>query len=170
MKSGALLLAAALLLAPGAAATPAELRAALPQAQLLGAARFAVFGISIFDAELYGVGETFNWRAPFALSLTYRKRISDDALVARSIDEMAERSSVDAAALAPLRRQLDACFTDVAPSDRFTAVSDGDDSARFYFNGALRCSVQWPGFRRAFFGIWLEARDAGFARRLRGEA
>jgi hypothetical protein len=46
----------------------------------------------------------------------------------------------------------------------------GPNSARFYFNGVQRCEVEWPSFRRAFFGIWLDAQGEARALsvRLRG--
>jgi hypothetical protein len=42
-----------------------------------------------------------------------------------------------------------------------------------YYNGAQRCDVNWPGFRRTFFGIWLDGRDgraAVLSAQLRGDA
>ena len=85
---------------------------------------------------------------------------------------MSGRGAGSVQSLTPLRAELARCFTDVARGDRFTGVSTGPDTARFYYNGAHRCDVRWPGFRRHFFGIWLAGRDgpaAEISARLRGE-
>ncbi len=73
---------------------------------------------------------------------------------------MESRGYGDAAALEPLRRELETCFADVEPGDRITGVSEGPHEARFYFNGEATCVVERRGFRRGFFGIWLERGDA----------
>ncbi len=167
-----LLLAAALLVGGAPAqARPVELSSALPQAERIGAGAYQVLGLAIFDAALWAENGAFAWDAPFALEITYRRGFSAAALTNRSITEMARRNSA-ARADARLRAMLMACFADVTPGDRISAVSTNEDSARFYINGAQSCSIVWPGFRRAFFGIWLD--EAGpsrpLARQLLGRA
>jgi hypothetical protein len=85
---------------------------------------------------------------------------------------MSQRGAGSAEQLAPLRTQLARCFPDVARGDRITGVSTSANTARFYVNGAQSCQVEWPNFRRQFFGIWLDARggQAAMSARLRGEA
>jgi hypothetical protein len=150
-----------------AAAAPREVGAAA----LVGEARFALLGVALFDAALYAEDGRFSWNDQFALALTYQRAARREVLLNRTIRGMSERGAGDADALAPLRTRLAQCFADVRPGDRITGVSTGHDTARFYLNGAPRCTVTWPGFRRAFFGIWLEASggQAGLSARLRGE-
>jgi hypothetical protein len=157
--------ASALFGAP-AFARPFEVERSVPSAQQVGEARYHVLAWAIFDASLYAEGGSFAWERPFALTLTYRRSFSAQALASRTLVEMQRRGYGGAAELAPLGRRLQACFADVAPGDRITGVSMGPNSARFYFNGAQRCEIEWPGFRRAFFGIWLDAQ--GEARTLSG--
>ena len=154
-------------------ASPAEVERALPGAQKTGEASYHMLGIHLFDAEAYAAGGDFSWNQPFALTLNYQRGTRQSTLLNRSISEMTQRGAGNAQSLAPLRAQLARCFPDIARGDRVTGVSTGANTATFYYNGAQRCDVQWPGFRRAFFGIWLDGRD-GPARtmsaRLRGEA
>lgn len=157
------------LLTPAAAlARPPEVATELGQAQLLGSAQYRVLAWPVFEAELWSQHQHFSWDRTFALSLTYRRGISVDELVSRSVEGMAERSRLSSPQA--LSAALRDCFSDVSPGDRITGVSLDEQTARFYLNGRQRCEIRWPGFRRAFFGIWLEGRgaDRAFSTRLRG--
>ena len=157
------------LLAPAAAlARPPEVATELGRAQLLGSAQYQVLAWPVFEAQLWSQHQHFTWDRRFALSLTYRRAISVDQLVSRSVEGMAARSRLSSPQA--LSAELRNCFSDVAPGDRITGVSLDEHTARFYLNGRQRCEIRWPGFRRAFFGIWLEARgaDRAFSAQLRG--
>lgn len=152
--------AMALAFSAGAAeARPPEVERALSGAQLVGQARYQVVAWTLFDAALWTEDGAFSWERPFALTLTYRHSFSSDALSDRTIVEMARRG----AAHAPdrLGALLRTCFPDVSPGDRITGVSTGPDSAIFHHNGRQLCQIEWPGFRRGFFGIWLDASGQG---------
>jgi hypothetical protein len=154
-------------------ASPTEVERALPGAQKVGEASYHMLGIHLFDAEAYVVGGDFSWERPFALTLTYERSARQSTLLNRSMSEMSQRGAGDVRTLAPLRAQLARCFPDISRGDRVTGVSSGANTARFYYNGAQRCDVNWPGFRRHFFGIWLDGRDglaATLSARLRGDA
>lgn len=172
-RSALAALALSLVVMPAWAATPAEVQTALPGAQKTGEASYHMLGIHLFNAEAYAAGGEFSWERPFALTLNYQRGARQSTLLNRSISEMTQRGAGNARSLAPLRTQLARCFPDISRGDRVTGVSTGANTATFYYNGAQRCDVQWPGFRRAFFGIWLDGRD-GPARtmsaQLRGDA
>jgi Chalcone isomerase-like len=159
------------LLAPTAAlARPPEVATELAQAQMLGSARYQVLAWQVFEAQLWSQHQSFDWDRPFALSLTYRRAISVDQLVSRSVEGMAARTRLSSQQR--LAAELRTCFADVSPGDRITGVSLSENTARFYLNGRQRCEISWPGFRRAFFGIWLDATgsDRTFSAQLRGAA
>ena len=157
---------------PAAEARPPELDGPMPAAQQVGEARYQFLGWRLFDATLWSETGSFSWSNQFALSLGYARQFSANALTAQTISEMSQRGAGDAASLQPLAARLRTCFADVAPGDRITGVSLGPNTARFYYNGRLRCDVEWPGFRRAFFGIWLDASggNRALSAQLRGES
>lgn len=158
---------------PAWATAPAEVQTVLPGAQKTGEASYHLLGIHLFDAEAYAPDGDFSWERPFALTLRYEHSARQSTLVNRSMREMSQRGGGNAQTLAPLRAQLERCFPNIARGDRVTGVSTGANTARFYYNGAQRCEVNWPGFRRAFFGIWLDGRDgraAELSAQLRGDA
>ncbi len=166
-------LAALVMLATPAAASPGEVSRAMPNAEKVGEAAYTVLSVRLFNAELYADGGSFSWARPFALTLTYDRSAGANVLINRSIREMSSRGAGNAQQLAPLRAQLERCFSSVSRGDRFTGVSTGQETAVFYLNGAQRCEVRWPNFRRHFFGIWLDGRDGAAARisaQLRGES
>lgn len=166
-------LAALAVLATPAAASPGEVSRAMPNAEKVGEAAYTVLSVRLFNAELYADGGSFSWARPFALTLTYDRSAGANVLINRSIREMSSRGAGNAQQLAPLRAQLERCFSSVSRGDRFTGVSTGQETAVFYLNGAQRCEVRWPNFRRHFFGIWLDGRDGAAARisaQLRGES
>lgn len=162
----------AVLTAPPATARPSEVARLLPGAERVGAARFQVLTLPVFDAELWAVAGDFSWDRSFALSLTYRRAISGESLARRSVEEIARRQGVSRAALAPLEERFDACFADVRAGDRITGVSTGADTARFFKNERELCAIEWPGLRRAFFGVWLDGQGArrSFSQQLRGDS
>jgi hypothetical protein len=172
MRLAALALLAFALTASPASARPPEVTQALPNSQQVGQAQYRALSVLLFSAETWAAGGDFSWNEPFALTLTYHRNARASTLINRSIREMSGRGAGSAQSLAPLRAQLARCFPDVARNDRITGVSTSPDSARFYYNGAHRCDIRWPGFRRHFFGIWLAGRDgpaAEISAQLRGE-
>ena len=169
----AVLAAFTVLVATPASADPAEVGRALPGAQKVGEARYSMLAISLFRAELFTANGNFSWERPFALTLNYERAAPQSVLLNRTVREMSQRGGVTPASLAPLRAQLTECFPNISQGDRITGVSTGANTARFYHNGSQSCEIQWPGFRRNFFGIWLDGRDGTAARlsaELRGES
>lgn len=165
-------LAALIITASPALARPLEVARALPEAQSVGQAPYRVLAFHVFDAELWADRAAFSWDRPFALSLTYQRSIPARAIINRTITEMTQRGAGTPQSLEPLRASLENCFADVRPGDRITGVSTGPSTARFYYNGVRRCEVEWTGFRRDFFGIWLDARGSqrAMSAQLRGGA
>ena len=174
MRSLRAVLAALMLLVSTtpAFATPTEVTNALPGAEKVGEARYQMMAMTLFNAELYADRGRFSWERPFALTLTYARSARASTQINRAISEMSGRGAGSEQQLAPLRAQLAQCFPAVARGDRVTGVSTGPDTARFFHNGAARCDIEWPNFRRHFFGIWLAGRDGPaveMSARLRGE-
>lgn len=145
-----------------------EVFAELGEPRMLGEARYSLLAWPVFDAQLWSQHSAFSWQHPFALSLTYQRDFRGDNLVARSLRGITERTGDPPSdRLAAL---LHTCFDDVRVGDRFTGVSLDENRARFYLNARQTCEISWPGFRRVFFGIWLDGRgaDRDFSSRLIG--
>lgn len=151
------LLAGCLLTGPAAAEKPPELVAAPEAGKLVGASSVRVLFWRLFDAELFSPSGQFDWDAPFALALTYARPFTAKDLAEKTVEEMARISGSPEVGFAGFGETFETCVSDVAEGDRITAVSAGPDTARLYLNGAERCTLERPGLRRDFFGIWLGA-------------
>lgn len=136
---------------------------------LIGAATYWYGPIRLYDAELRAPSGEFDWRAPFELELTYNREFKASDLARVSIKEMKRMGF--AVQETQLKPKLESCFADVSDGDTITGQSLDEDTAKFFLNGAERCTITAPRFREAFFGIWLgeKARYRAAAKRLLGE-
>ncbi|MGC5704020.1 chalcone isomerase family protein [Pseudomonas sp. NFXW11] len=151
-------LACALLLFCGAA--HADWRDAVPEARMLGSGQFSWFGFKVYDARLWSPQRPLAADQPFALELTYQRRISRDELVQASLDEIKRLygAGVSAAQLADWRQQMQQSFVDVTPGQRITGVYLPGRGAQFFVDQRLQHTVADSAFAQAFFAIWLDPR------------
>ncbi|KWF29473.1 hypothetical protein WL84_09020 [Burkholderia cenocepacia] len=140
---------------------------------MIGAGQFCVFGVCLYDAQLWAPRPPTGFDTPFALSLTYRHDMSGARLVAAGMAEIERlaREPLPAAARDAWRADIARAFTDVARGDVLCGVYLPDQGARFYTNGRLTAEIADPVFTRAFFGIWLDpgTRAGSLRRQLLGE-
>jgi hypothetical protein len=148
--------------APTKAPLPAELVAALPGAQALGAATLRFLGLDIYAARLWvpsGFQADAYAQSPLALELTYFRALSGQRIAERSLKEMRRQATRGAAQEQAWLDAMLLAFADVKVGDRFTGLHTPGVGARFWFNGVERTAVRDAEFSRLFFGIWLS--DAG---------
>lgn len=145
---------------------------ALPQAHVVGAAEFRVFGFRVYTARLWSVGKPFTPEQPLALELTYHRDISRDDLVDASIDEIKRTSpeGVSDSQLQSWRAEMAKAFVDVTAGMKIIGVYLPGREARFYVGEKLQHVVQDPAFAKAFFNIWLspKTRDPELREQLMG--
>lgn len=159
MTPRVLLLAALIHAGAGwAMAQPAEVRDAVPQAQLVGSGRLTVWGFDAYDAALWAppgfqsapyAGQTF------ALELVYLRDFTGEAIADRSIREMRRIGSVSEAQAAEWLRAMRSAFPDIRRGDRISGVNLPGGLVRFFTNGRLTGELRDETFARLFFGIWL---------------
>ena len=147
---------------------PPEIRAALPQARLLGQAGLKFFGLNVYEARLWvppGFEPARYDEQPFALELTYARRLEGEAIAERSIAEMRRIGTVSDE---QARRWLDLmtqAFPDVVANDRLLGLYDGQGEVRFFHNGQPTARIADPDYARLFFGIWLAPQTSAPAMR-----
>lgn len=121
-----------------------------------GSGEFRRFGFLVYEATLWAGDDP--QRPPLALQLEYKRSISGKAIAEASVSEM-RRFVSDEAMLAEWGQAMQRIFPDVKPGDRIIGVYR-QDGAYFHQHGQLIGSITTPGFARAFFGIWLDARTS----------
>lgn len=151
----------------------AELRVAslhVPAAELVGEARLKYLVWNVFDARLYAPSGRWSADAPYALTLSYLRKISGTQIAELSVSEMRKQGFSNRSVLNRWQRQMDAIFPNVSPGISITGVRDDKGHAIFYQNGQKIGQINDREFSRRFFNIWLgqSASDPGFRRRLLG--
>jgi len=139
---------------------------ALPDAQHRGEAIFRFLGFPIYKARLYtDGGRAFDWQQDFGIELTYKRNLTKYDLVESTLREMKRLGQTPA-----IRDQLVRCYDNVAPGDRYLAVTDGPDRIGFWRNERPVCTLSHPQIKRHFMSIFLgeNTRSAKFTRNLRG--
>jgi len=148
----------ALPVAANATAPWPEVRAALPEARLAGAARLRVWGFEVYDAQLW-VGPGFRASQyadhPLALSLAYLRALKGPLIAERSLKEMRALGDISSAQADAWLRAMTQIFPDVAPSDRLTGMHQPGVGAQFWLNAQAIGQVADARFSALFFGIWL---------------
>ena len=143
-------------------APPAEVRAALPGATLVGGTRLRVWGFAVYDARLWaapGFQPAAYATEPFALELRYLRDFSREDIARRSLQEMGRTAKLSDPVAQRWQEALRAVLPDVKSGDRITGIyqprAAAESSARFVANGQPVGEVRDGDFARLFFGIWL---------------
>ncbi|MDB2391207.1 chalcone isomerase family protein [Alphaproteobacteria bacterium] len=142
----------------------------VPNAEIVGKARFKVFLFKIYDATLFAPHGRFNPDGIFALRLSYLVDASKAQIVERSLIEMERQTKADKAQLQIWKIFLDASFRDLKDGESATAIHNKDGSITFYLNDVEGETINDADFADAFLNIWLSdsASDPDFSRTLRG--
>jgi hypothetical protein len=157
------LVALALLWAGAAMAdVPPHVERALGDARPAGSGRLTWFGLHVYDARLYVPAAGFDARRyadqPFALELTYARKLSGRAIAERSDVEIGRLGLAPDAQRAQWLRAMVALFPDVHAGQRLTGVHAPGRGTEFYLDGRLLGRIEDPTFGAAFFAIWLDPR------------
>ncbi len=139
-------------------ALPPELRHELPQARLMGQSALRFFGLLVYDIRLWAPQPMDPERyaeQPFALDITYARRLEGDAIAERSIAEMRRIGSFDDEQARQWQAMMKRAFPDVTTNERLLGLNDGQGLVRFFHNGQLTAELKDALYARLFFGIWL---------------
>lgn len=142
---------------------PPEIAAALPRAQLLGAATLRWFGLHVYDIRLWADDAqalAHPERAPLALELRYARALEGARIAERSLQEMQGIGAVPGDRGERWLAAMRAIFPDVSKGDRITGLQLPGEATVFWFNGHPRGEVRDAEFTRLFFGIWLSPRTS----------
>jgi len=137
---------------------PSELRTELPKARLIGRGAGRFFGRRVYEARLWAPPKFQAVRyeqRPFALELTYARKLDGEAIAERSIAEMRRVAPFDDAQEKRWLGAMKTAFPDVGANDRLLGLNDGQGGVRFFHNGRQTAQLDDREYARLFFGIWL---------------
>ncbi len=147
-----------------AAAVPAAVKAALPEASLVGGAPFRWFGLKLYDARLWADRKAItpdNWAStPLALELVYARSLEGDRIAKASIDEIRQLGIGTTTQQAAWLEAMKRVFPDVVEGTQLIGVYAPGQPTQFLRDGQLIAEVADPDFGKAFFAIWLNAKTS----------
>jgi hypothetical protein len=148
--------------APARADVPAHLERAIGDARSAGSGRLTWFGLHVYDARLFVPAAGFDSRRyaeqPFALELTYARRLSGRAIAERSDAEIARMGLGSAEQRTRWLQAMVALFPDVEAGQRLAGINVPGRGTEFHLDGRTLGRIDDPAFGPAFFAIWLDAR------------
>ncbi len=138
-------------------APPAEVLSAMPGAKLIGSGRLRYFGLSVYDASLWGLPDfkvaQLNQQR-FALCLTYLRAFTASDIAQRSLQEIRRMHEVAPDTARAWLTALQDILPDVAAGDRITGLHP-PGGVSFWHQGRRIGGMGDAAFGSMFFGIWL---------------
>lgn len=148
------------------APVPAYIAREIAGARLSGEGKLTWFGLRVYDARLYVPARGLDLHAadlytqPFALQLTYARKLAGRAIAERTRDEMEKLGAGSDEQRAAWLREMIRIFPDVTAGQTLAGLHAAYGATRFYFDGSVVGAIEDPAFGRAFFSIWLDPRTS----------
>ncbi len=134
---------------------PAPVQSQAPGIRPLGRGRHTIWGIRVYDATLWVVGDKFIPAEPHALDLEAGKSVSADTLVKTSMDEMSRLKLGDAAQLEAWRQELRRLMPSVKSGDQIVIFCPKESKTLLYYNGRSQGEVDDASLCAAIMDVWL---------------
>lgn len=150
LATACLLACLALPVGAGPAGVPLPFAAA-PVGQ--GALKF--LGMRVYDATLWAPGGRWRPDAPYALELTYARKLDRATLTSSTVKELRRQRQLSDARLQAWEQALQAVFPDVQPGDRLAAVRIPGEGVVFHAGPRMLGHIDDEAFAESFFAIWL---------------
>ena len=123
--------------------------------KLVNEANFSYILWKVYDIALFAESGKFDHEPPFALRLTYLRKVSGTSIADRSSKLIREQGVEDEIRIAGWHSQMDAIFPDVEEGDTLSGLYTENKETVFFYNGEPIGRIKDPLFGQYFFGIWL---------------
>ena len=144
----------------------------VPDAALVGKARFQVLFFKIYDAALYAPNGVYDRRTPYALRLTYLINGKKDRIIKQTIKEMKRQRAASDSMIESWLPLMEMAFIDMPKGSSADFIHTGDGRLVLATGGRVIAEIDDRRFIRALMNIWLgpKVRDADFQLALLGKA
>lgn len=132
---------------------PVELQA--PGIHPLGRGRHTLWGIHMYDATLWIVGDRFVPSEPHALDVEPGKSVSAETLVKTATDEMRSLNLGDGSRLAAWRQDMKRVMPSVKAGDQIVIFCPSDGRTLVFYNGRSQGEVDDATLCPAIMSVWL---------------
>ncbi len=144
-----------ILLLAQAGAAETVLPDVLDSPELVGSGQYRLMLMKIYEAELYSNDGEFDVSQPFALKLTYSRKLKGEAITDKSVDLIRRQGIEDEDVLAAWYQELADIFPDVKKGTEIVGAHEAGVGASFYVDGEFVGKIVDPALCESFFGIWL---------------
>ena len=134
---------------------PEPVKSQAPGIRPLGRGRETLWGIHVYDATLWIVGDRFTPAEPHALDFEPGRRVGADTLVNNAMDEMRRLKLGDASQLASWRLEMTRLMPNVKSGDQVVVFCPSEDKTLVYYNGRSQGEVDDATLCPAIVNVWL---------------
>jgi hypothetical protein len=134
---------------------PQPVKSQAPGIRPLGRGRETLWGVHVYDATLWIVGDRFTPAEPHALDVEPGRRISADTLVNTAMDEMRRLKLGDASQLASWRLEMRRLIPNVTSGDQVVVFCPSEAKTLVYYNGRSQGEVDDATLCPAIMNVWL---------------
>jgi len=134
---------------------PAPVQSQAPGIRPLGRGRQTVWGIRVYDATLWVVGDRFTPGQPHALDLEPGRSVSADTLINNATDEMRRLKLGDASQIAAWRLEMRRLVPNVKSGDQVVVFCPSEPKTLAYYNGSIQGEVDDATLCPAIMNVWL---------------
>lgn len=127
----------------------------VPDAKLVGEARFSVFLFPIYDASLYAPNGKYKKNGPLVLVLNYLFDLDKESLVSQTVEALERRELGTPRQIVEWTAILNKHFFDVVKKDKILIAFPDPETVSFSTNGGAPATVIDPAFAMAFKNLWL---------------
>jgi hypothetical protein len=149
------ILALILLIASSAQADTSTISRYVPQAQAVGSGRLTYLFWNVYDATLYAPEAQWRQAEPYALSISYLRKLKGEQIAKTSAEAIRDLGFSDESILDEWYRRMLMIFPDVDENTTLIGIRSSKGQTVFYNNGKISGVISDPAFADWFFGIWL---------------
>ena len=144
----------------------------VPDAKLVGEARFQVFVFKIYDAQLYAPGGVYDPKGVYALRLNYLVDAKEDRIIKQTVKEMKRMKAASHAKIKSWVPVMEEAFIDMDEGSFADFIRTADGTLTLAANGKEISRIEDKRLVRALMNIWLgkKVRDTEFRDNLMGRA
>jgi Chalcone isomerase-like len=145
---------------------PAPVQSQAPGIRPLGRGRQTLWGIRVYDATLWVVGDRFTPAQPHALDVEPSESFSADTLINHAMGEMRRLNLGDASQLASWLLEMRRLIPNVKSGDQIVVFCPSEAKTLAYYNGRIQGEVDDPTLCLAIVNVWLHpARESQVLRK-----
>lgn len=144
----------------------------VPDAELVGEARFQIFFFKIYDAQLFAPKGIYDPRGIYALRLNYLVDAKEDRIIKQTVKEMKRMKAASHAKIESWIPIMEEAFIDMEEGSFADFIRGADGTLTLAANGSEVSRIEDKRLVRALMNIWLgkRVRDQEFQDKLMGRA